>query len=158
MSKNKWFVAFPLLPILLFLVIACGSEATATPPPAATANDDDDGIKAKDLIGFYWGVNPVGGLNGLSISDNDGDGELLISVGATFFDCLEPGETGIGRFEGTGTITEEGFVTTGLFTCLNEDGGVREIPLNSVPFKFSRDDNLIINLDNGVILHHVSKR
>ncbi len=144
MNKNQWFVAFPLLPILLFLAIACGSEAT------------DDGIKAKDLIGFYWGVNPVGGLNGLSISDNDGDGELLISVGATFFDCLEPGETGIGRFEGTGTITEEGYVTTGLFTCLKGDGGVREIPLNSVPFKFSRDDNLIINLDNGVILHRVS--
>ena len=37
MNKNKWFVAFRLLPILLFLVIACGSEATATPPPPATA-------------------------------------------------------------------------------------------------------------------------
>ncbi len=35
MNKNKWFVAFPLLPILLFLVIACGSTATATPPPTA---------------------------------------------------------------------------------------------------------------------------
>ena len=143
------FVAASGLLIALGMLLGTG---------CTTAAADDDGIKAKDLIGFYWGVNPAGGLNGLSISDNDGDGELLISVGATFFDCLEPGETGIGRFEGTGTITEEGFVTTGLFTCLNEDGGVREIPLNSVPFKFSRDDNLIINLDNGVILHHVGKR
>ena len=106
--------------------------------PVAVAQDN--GIKAKDLIGFYRGVNPAGGLNGFSISDND-DGVLTILVGSAFFGfCNEPDETGRGRIEGTGTITEEGFFFTDsdpVAICFREDGSVREIPPGEgTPFQF----------------------